>query len=102
VVRVEEYREGSDPVYIRATVYVERDSQKAIIIGRQGAGIRRLGQVARGKIESFIGAAVYLDLWVKALPGWRRKAEALRYLGYPVPKGHENRGGGRSDRGNRN
>lgn len=85
VVRIEEYRESGDPVYIRATVYVERDSQKAIILGRAGAGIRELGARAREKIERFIGARVYLDLWVKALPGWRRKAETLRYLGYRVP-----------------
>jgi GTP-binding protein Era len=87
VVRVEEYREASDPVYIRATIYVERDSQKAIVLGKGGAGIRRLGERARAKIESFVGARVYLDLWVKALPGWRRKAETLRYLGYPVAEG---------------
>lgn len=86
VVRVEEYREGSSPLYIRATVYVERDSQKAIILGRGGAGIKRLGQRSREKIESFLGEPVYLDLWVKALPGWRRKAETLRYLGYRVPE----------------
>jgi len=100
VVRVEEYREASSPVYIRATVYVERDSQKAIIVGRQGAGIKRLGEQARGKIEAFVGAPVYLDLWVKALPGWRRKAETLRYLGYPVPKKATGKGGGdrRGDR----
>ena len=87
VVRVEEYREGSDPVYIRASVYVERASQKAIVVGRGGAGIKRLGARSRSKIEEFVGAPVYLDLWVKVLPGWRRKAETLRYLGYPVPQG---------------
>ncbi|HSJ12874.1 MAG TPA: GTPase Era [Longimicrobiales bacterium] len=87
VVRVEEYREERDPIYIRATVYVERDSQKAIILGRAGAGIKRLGERAREKIESFVGGRVYLDLWVKSLPGWRRKVETLRYLGYRVPEG---------------
>ena len=86
VVRVEEYREASAPIYIRATIYVERASQKAIVIGRGGASIKRLGARARVKIESFVGAPVYLDLWVKVLPGWRRKAETLRYLGYPVPE----------------
>jgi GTP-binding protein Era len=86
VVRIEEYREASQPIYIRATVYVERASQKAIVIGRGGAGIKRLGARARGKIESFVGAPVYLDLWVKVLPGWRRRAATLRYLGYPVPE----------------
>jgi GTP-binding protein Era len=85
VVRIEEFREAADPVYIRATVYVERESQKPIIIGRGGAAIRRLGERAREKIESFLGTRVYLDLWVKALPGWRKKPAALKYLGYPVP-----------------
>jgi GTP-binding protein Era len=85
VVRIEEYREASDPIYIRATVYVERDSQKAIILGRGGAGIKRLGERARAKVEAFVGGRVFLDLWVKALPGWRRKADTLRYLGYRVP-----------------
>jgi GTP-binding protein Era len=85
VVRVEEYREESDPLFIRATIYVERDSQKAILIGQAGAAIKQLGARAREKIEAFIDRRIYLDLWVKSLPGWRRKASALRYLGYAVP-----------------
>jgi GTPase len=85
VVRVDEFREGSDPLYIRATVHVERESQKAIIIGAKGAGIRKLGERSRAKIEAFVGVPVYLDLWVKALPGWRRKAASLQYLGYTPP-----------------
>jgi GTPase len=85
VVRIEEYREESDPLFIRATIYVERDSQKAILIGQAGAAIKQLGARAREKIEAFVGTRVYLDLWVKALPGWRRKASSLRYLGYAVP-----------------
>ncbi|MGQ0563081.1 MAG: KH domain-containing protein, partial [Gemmatimonadota bacterium] len=67
------------------TLYVERESQKPIIIGKQGAGIRKLGQLARRKIEDFVGSPVYLDLWVKAMPGWRNKASSLQFLGYPVP-----------------
>ena len=85
VARVDEFREESEPVYIRATLYVERESQKPIIIGKQGTGIRNLGQAARGKIEKLVGGPVYLDLWVKAMPGWRNKASALQFLGYPVP-----------------
>ncbi len=85
-VRIEEYREASDPVYIRATIYVERDSQKQILIGRGGERIRRLGARSREKIEAFIGARVYLDLWVKPLANWRRKVTTLQYLGYPVPR----------------
>jgi GTPase len=86
VVRVDEFREDRDPLYIRAAIYVERDSQKPIILGRGGSAIRALGQAARTKIENFLGRSVYLDLWVKAMPGWRNKASALQFLGYPVPK----------------
>jgi GTPase len=82
VVRVEEYREGADPVFVRAQIYVERESQKGILIGKGGAAIKRLGSVARQKIEAFTGRPVYLDLWVKPLPGWRKKANLLRRLGY--------------------
>lgn len=85
VARVEEFKEDRSPVYIRATVFVERESQKPIIIGKQGAGIRRLGEAARGKIEQLLGEPVYLDLWVKPMPGWRNKPASLRFLGYAVP-----------------
>lgn len=84
-VAIEEYREAATPVYIRATVFVERESQKAILIGRQGSAIRELGRRAREKVEAFIQAPVYLDLWVKTMPGWRRKRSALKHLGFPVP-----------------
>jgi GTPase len=85
IARVEEYREDADPVYIRATIYVERESQKPIVIGRQGEGIRELGRRSREKIEAFIGQRVYLDLWIKALPNWRARLGTLRYLGYRLP-----------------
>ena len=85
VARVDEFREDRSPMYIRATLYVERESQKPIIIGKQGAGIRNLGQLARAKIEKLVDSPVYLDLWVKAMPGWRNKASSLQFLGYPVP-----------------
>jgi GTP-binding protein Era len=79
---VEEYREAASPVYIRAVLYVERDSQKGIVIGARGARLREIGKVARGKVEALVGAPVYLDLWVKVLPNWRRDARALRRFGY--------------------
>jgi GTP-binding protein Era len=85
IVRIEEYREAEDPVFIRATVYVERESQKPIVIGKGGAGIRELGRRSREKIEAFIGARVYLDLFVKTLPNWRAKLGTLHYLGYRLP-----------------
>ena len=76
-------------MYIRAEVYVERPSQKGILIGKGGAAIKRLGSRSREKIESFIGRKVYLDLWVKPLAGWRKDAASLRRLGYHVPEGEE-------------
>jgi GTP-binding protein Era len=84
-VQIEEFRESASPIYIRAVVLVERASQKAILIGHKGEAIRRLGQAARTKIESFVGAHVYLDLWIKVLPRWRKDAEQLRRLGFTLP-----------------
>ncbi|MBI4513749.1 MAG: GTPase Era [Gemmatimonadetes bacterium] len=80
--RVEEFHEDRDPVYIQATVFVERPSQKRIVVGSGGVAIRRVGTVARRKIESLVQRPVYLDLWVKVLPGWRRNPHRLRSLGY--------------------
>ena len=85
-VRVEEFRENASPVYIRATIFVERPTQKAILIGGGGAAIKRLGSVARAKVEDFVGAPVYLDLWVKVLPRWRKDALSLQRLGFKLPE----------------
>lgn len=85
-VRVEDFREGREPVYVRAVIYVERKSQKGILIGSGGTALKHLGTRSREKIEAFLGERVYLDLWVKVLPGWRRKPGALKSLGYAVPR----------------
>jgi len=82
---IEEFRETSAPVYIRAVLYVERDSQKRILIGSGGQRIKAIGTSARSRIEGLVGSAVYLDLWVKVLPNWRRNPAALARLGYPLP-----------------
>ncbi|PYP79581.1 MAG: GTPase Era [Gemmatimonadetes bacterium] len=79
---VEEFREGQTPVYIRTVLYVERDSQKRILIGAGGQRIRDIGRAARAKVEHLVGTSVYLDLWVKVLPNWRKSDSALRRLGY--------------------
>lgn len=79
---IEEFREGSSPLYIRAVLHVERDSQKRIVIGANGQQIKKLGRVSRQKIERFVGQPVYLDLWVKVLPNWRRNQGAIRRFGY--------------------
>jgi GTP-binding protein Era len=88
-VKVDEFREAATPVYIRATLYVERPTQKAIIIGSGGAAIRQLGQASRQKIEEFVGAPVYLDLWVKVLARWRRDPVALQRFGFQIPKSEQ-------------
>lgn len=85
-VGIEEFRERRTPLYIRAVVYVERDSQKRIIIGSKGSRIREVGQAARKKIEGFVGQNVYLDMWVKVLPNWRRSTSALERFGYHTAK----------------
>lgn len=85
-VGIEEFREASDPVYIRAVLYVERDSQKRILIGAGGSRIKAIGQAARAKIEPLVGRPVFLDLWVKELHNWRRDAHALARLGYRMPE----------------
>jgi len=79
---VEEFREATDPVYIRAILYVERDSQKGMVIGQGGQAIRTIGTAARARIEQLVGRRVYLDLHVKVLPAWRRRDAALKRLGY--------------------
>jgi len=82
---IEEFREGQEPIYILAHIFVERKSQKRILIGSGGASIRALGAQARQKIEEFLGRPVYLDLWVKVLPDWRKRRGHLKRLGFPVP-----------------
>ena len=83
---VEEFREAQSPVYIRAVLYVERETQKQILIGAGGQRIRAIGRAARAKIEALVGTSVYLDLWVKVLPNWRRKIRALQRFGYNIPE----------------
>jgi len=83
---VEEFKERSDTmVYIGATVYVERESQKGIVIGQGGALLKKIGTAARKSIEQALGRRVYLELWVKTRPHWRQRDEELRRLGYMPP-----------------
>jgi len=86
VCKVEEYREAESPIYIQVTIYVERESQKGIVIGKRGAGLRAVGTEARKRIEHLVGAQVYLDLWVKVLKDWRRRPEVLSSLGFVIPE----------------
>ena len=84
-VEIDEFRETKTPIYIRAVVYVERDSQKGIVLGTKGRTIREIGTAARRLIETLVDGAVYLDLWVKVMPDWRKDAIALKRFGFNVP-----------------
>jgi GTP-binding protein Era len=83
-VRVEELVErGPDaPLYIRGEIFVERPSQKGIVIGEGGAMLKRVGQAARRELEAFFGVRVFLDLRVRVRRDWRQDDRALRELGY--------------------
>lgn len=82
-VSVTEWNERSaEMTHIAATLYVERHSQKGIVLGGKGSMIKRIGQAARPEIEEMVGTRVYLELWVKVLQKWRRKENFLRRLGY--------------------
>lgn len=81
---VDEFRENERPMYIRVTLFVERESQKRIVIGRGGQMIKQIGAHARARIEQLVGAPVYLDCWVKVLPRWRKSAAALTRFGFPT------------------
>lgn len=81
VERVRE-REGEGLVDVLATVFVEKDSQKGIVIGLGGSRLKKIGELARREIERLLGKKVYLGLWVKVRRGWKKDEAALRRLGY--------------------
>lgn len=72
----------NDDVYIRATVYVERESQKRIIIGAKGSLLKQIGIAARSDIEKLLGSRIYLDLWVKVKKYWRDRERVLKEFGF--------------------
>lgn len=73
---------SNEDLYIRATIYVERDSQKGIVIGGKGQMLKDVGRLAREDIENLLGSKSYLDLWVKVKKDWRNRQSILRNLGY--------------------
>lgn len=75
-------QEAEDRVHIEATIYVERDSQKGIVIGKGGKKLKVIGQRARKDIEHLLGSKVYLDLWVKVQKDWRNKSNFIKQMGY--------------------
>lgn len=96
-VLIEEWRKGEEraagrrpggetapgaKTYVRATLYVERDSQKGILIGKDGGLLKKIGQSARVEIEDLVGGPVYLDLWIKVAKNWRRDSVMMQRLGY--------------------
>jgi GTP-binding protein Era len=87
-VLIEEFDESRRPdlVRIRAVIYVERDSQKGILIGKHGRMLKAIGAEARVEMEKLLDARVFLDLWVKVWKNWRRDPRAIRMLGYQGQK----------------
>lgn len=81
---VDEFKESDDILRIRATIYVERESQKGIIIGAKGAAIKKLGIMARQDLERFFEKKVYLQLFVGVEKEWRNKETSLKNFGYKL------------------
>ena len=88
-VRIDEYHdEGDDRASITATLFVERDSQKGIVIGRGGEMLKKIGTNARREIEALTGRKVYLELHVKIKKNWRDDPEALKLMGFAPERGN--------------
>jgi GTP-binding protein Era len=86
-VEVDEFTERNEKMtYISAVIYVERQSQKPIVLGDGGRMIKAIGQAARPDIEEVVGTRVYLELWVKVWEKWRTRPGMLRQLGYAIEK----------------
>jgi GTP-binding protein Era len=84
---VDEFKPRSQEMtYIGATIFVERDSQKGIVIGQGGQTLKDIGKAARTEIEKLVDTRVFLELWVKVRPKWRKKDDELHRLGYVPPR----------------
>ncbi len=82
-VKIEEFKDRNERLsYIRAVIYTEKDSQKGIIIGKNGETLKKIGRLAREELEAVLGRKIFLDLWVKVLPNWRNDIQKLKMLGY--------------------
>ena len=86
-VMVESVEHKENIIVIRATIFVEKDSQKAIIIGKDGRMLKKIGSFAREELEAYFGKKCYLELWVKVKEKWRTKRGALSELGYRMSEG---------------
>ena len=83
-VAVEEFKEEAKKIHIRAVIYVERDSQKGIIIGKQGKALKKVATEARRELERFFGKTIYLETYVKVDKDWRSSDKELRNFGYQL------------------
>jgi len=81
-VEVTQWEEKEDIIVINANIYVEKESQKGIIIGKRGAMLKAIGIASREEIEGLLNTKVYIELWVKVKKDWRKKTGTLRELGY--------------------
>jgi len=83
-VAIEEFKEREEKnlVVIRATIQVERETQKGILIGEKGKRLKEIGRLAREEMEALLGVRVFLELWVKVEKNWRDDPRALRRLGF--------------------
>ncbi|MCB0493868.1 MAG: GTPase Era [Cyclobacteriaceae bacterium] len=81
-VSIEEFKEAENIIKIRAIIYVERDSQKGIIIGKAGASLKKVGIEARKDLEDFFSKKVFLETHVKVADNWRKQKQSLKQFGY--------------------
>lgn len=81
-VKIEQYDEQADRIHIHTDIWVEKDSHKGILIGKQGQRLKSIGSNARREIEKFVDRKIHLELWVKVRKGWRDDSAALEGLGY--------------------
>jgi GTP-binding protein Era len=81
-VAIEDFKEEKAIIRIHATIFVEKDSQKGILVGAGGSKMKQIGQAAREDLEVFLGKKVYLELWVKTLKNWKRDSRYLKQLGF--------------------
>ena len=81
-VEIEEIKDKKKVIYIKANIYVKRNSQKKIIVGKEGEIMKEIGILSRGEIEKIYSKKVFLDIWVKVLENWQEKPRILKELGY--------------------
>ena len=81
---VEQFKETDKNIHINAVIYVERDSQKGIIIGHQGVALKRVSTEARKSLEKFFGKSIYLEVFVKVDKDWRQSDRAMKSYGYQL------------------